>query len=224
MGRIPRVDVGDLIYHAWNRGNAGGEFFVTDKDYRAFEHILIEAKMLTRMRILAFCIMPNHWHLVLRPREDGDLARFFQWLTLTHTQRWHVVRGSTGMGHIYQGRYKSNVCEYDEHFLRLVRYVERNAARAKLVSKAEDWRWSSAWLRYQGTPQQRTLLSNWPVDEPSTYRARLNEEEDTEDLKTIRSTLHRGRPYGSDVWTDQMIDTHHLESTVRSRGRPSLLE
>jgi putative transposase len=221
MGKIPRVDIGDTVFHAWNRGNAGGELFTTDKDYQAFEYILTEAKMLTNMRILGYCIMPNHWHLVLYPRENGDLARFFQWLTLTHTQRWHAVRNSAGQGHIYQGHYKSNVCESDEHFLRLVRYVERNALRAKLVNQAEDWRWSSGWVRIHGTEQQKKLLSEWPVPEPSNYVDILNEPESEEVLVAIRTALRRGSPLGSNEWTSAMIDTHHLESTIRPRGRPT---
>ncbi len=221
MGKVPRVDVGDLVYHAWNRGNAGGQLFVTNKDYQAFESLLVEARVFTDMRILAYCIMPNHWHFVLHPRKDGDLGRFFHWLTLTHTQRWHVVRNSVGMGHIYQGRYKSNMCESDEHFLRLVRYVERNASRAGLVGRAEEWRWSSGWVRYNGTPQQQSILSEWPVLEPIEYRNILNEVEPEEDLSTIRNALTRGSPYGSEAWSSSMVAIHRLESTIRPRGRPT---
>lgn len=220
MARIPRVDVAGLIYHVWNRGNAGGELFVTDKDYLAFENIFRYAQSHFGMHILAYCIMPNHWHFVVQTEKDGALSKFFQWITLTHTQRWHAVRNSVGMGHIYQGRYKSSVCESDEHFLRLVRYVERNASRAKLAQRAEDWRWSSGWVRYNGTEQQRALLSSWPVSEPANYRTILNDTEREEDLFDIRTALRRGSPYGSEVWTGAIINTHHLESTTRPRGRP----
>jgi putative transposase len=220
MSAVPRVDVGGQIFHAYNRGNAGGQLFVADKDYSALEHILVEAKILTQMRILAYCIMPNHWHFVVQPVKDGDMGEFFHKVTVTHAKRWHTVRGSTGQGHIYQGTYKSNLCESGEHFLRLVRYVERNAARAKLVDKAENWRWGSAWIRLHGTEQQKKLLSEWPMEVPDDYYGLLNEPEHEEDLGVLRNALRRGCPYGSDLWTAAMIDAHHLESTTRARGRP----
>jgi putative transposase len=220
MGATPRVDVAGLVYHVWNRGNAGGQLFVADKDYQAFEYILIEAKMKVDMPILAYCIMPNHWHFVLQPKHDGDLGTFFHWLTVTHAKRWHMVRGSTGAGHIYQGTYKSNVCQDDTHTLRLIRYVERNALRANLVKRAEDWRWSSGWRRLQGSAQQRSLLAAWPIAVPSDYSEHLNTPQTVEELDEIRLALRRGSPYGAGMWQDEMIDRYKLQATIRSRGRP----
>src|SRR3989344_1043301 len=143
MPRASRVDIGGLVYHVINRANARAQIFRTDKDYRLFESALEEAKDLTDMRILVYCLMPNHWHLVLYPRQDGDLQRFMTWLTMTHTRRWHVAHRTIGSGHLYQGRYKSFLVQTNEYFLQLCRYVERNPLRAKLVTKAEQWRWSS---------------------------------------------------------------------------------
>src|SRR5208337_3088457 len=94
-------------------------------------------------RLLAYCVMPNHWHLIVWPRQDGELSRFVGWLTLTHTQRWHAQRHTRGSGHVYQGRFKSFPVQGDEHFLTACRYVERNALRANLVERAEAWRWCS---------------------------------------------------------------------------------
>ena len=83
--------------------------FHHDRDYLAFERVLGEVEERVPMRVLAWCLMPNHWHLLLWPREDGDLSKYMRLLTLTHTQRVHAYRGSTGTGHVYQGRYKSFV-------------------------------------------------------------------------------------------------------------------
>ena len=85
------------------------------------------------MRLLAYCLMPNHFHVLLWPREDGDLSRFMSWLTMTHTQRWHAHHRTAGTGHLYQGRFKSFSVQSAEHFLTVCRYVERNALRANLV-------------------------------------------------------------------------------------------
>src|SRR5262249_23022236 len=141
MPRPRRAAEGGLIYHALNRANACLTIFETDADYTAFERVLAEAVARYNPRLLAYCVMPNHFHLLLWPREDGDLSQFMRWLTVTHTQRWHAHHRTAGTGHVYQGRFKSFPVQSDEHFLTVCRYVERNALRANLVSRAEDWRW-----------------------------------------------------------------------------------
>ncbi|HED37732.1 MAG TPA: hypothetical protein ENI76_05750, partial [Ignavibacteria bacterium] len=111
MPRIPRVDVGGEIYHVINRANARLPIFFQKEDYCLFEEILKKAKDKYGMRILAYCLMPNHFHLVLYPCKDGDLQKFMQWVTLTHTQCWHAKNRTVGTGHLYQGRYKSFLIE-----------------------------------------------------------------------------------------------------------------
>jgi putative transposase len=108
-------------------------------DYEAFLRVLAEAQAEQPMRVLAYCLMPNHWHLVLWPEKDRELSRFAGWLTLAHTQRWHAFGGTVGSGHVYQGRFKSFPVEADAHVLMVCRYVKRNALRAGLVARAEDW-------------------------------------------------------------------------------------
>ena len=116
-------------------------------DYAAFEKILAEAHDRTRIRIAACCLKPNHWHLLLWPRRDGELSEVLLWSTVTHTQCWHAHRRTAGMGPRYQGRFKSFPVQTDEHVLTVARYVERNALRATLVPRAEYWQWSSVWRR-----------------------------------------------------------------------------
>lgn len=163
MGRAPRAPAGNMVYHVLNRANGRMKIFRKPKDYIAFEEVLKEAKKKQPMRILAYCLMPNHWHLVLHTYEDGDLSNFMRWVTLTHTQRWHAHYKSIGYGHLYQGRYKSFPVQKDEYFLQLVRYVERNAKRAALVKQAEDWQWSSLPSREFGSSKEKEWLSTWPV-------------------------------------------------------------
>jgi putative transposase len=142
MGRPHRAAEGGFVYHVLNRANARLSIFDDDGDYEAFERVLLQAVERTETRLLAYCLMPNHWHLVVWPWEDGELSRFVGWLTLTHTQRWHAHRHSAGCGHVYQGRFKSFPIQQDEHLYSVGRYVERNALRANLV-RAEQWRWGS---------------------------------------------------------------------------------
>ncbi len=220
MGRSLRTDVGGYVYHVLNRANARSTLFKTKADYQMFEQVLEEAKERVGMRIIAYCVMPNHWHLVLYPDQDGTLSKFVNWLTLTHTQRWHAIHHSIGHGHLYQGRYKSFLCEKDEYFRQLVRYVERNPLRANLVSNAEDWRWGSAWRRDSGTPAQGKLLDEWPVPKPLGYLRQLNEPQSATEVDMMRRAITRGNPVGSEAWKDRMIKKFNLGVTIRPRGRP----
>ena len=157
-----------------------------------FERILSDVQQKTGMRMLAWCLMPNHWHLVLWPREDGELSQFVRLVTLTHAQRWHAHRGTAGMGHLYQGRFKSFVVRADDHLLTVCRYVEANALRGGLVARAEDWRWSSLGRSAGGGP----TIEPWPVPKPPQWAAYVNEQCSREELDRLRSsTLRpRGRP------------------------------
>ena len=102
MARQQRIDLGGYVYHVINRASGRVPIFKTKQDYQLFESVLEEATKREQMRILAYCIMPNHFHLALYPEKDKDVQRFMGWLTKTHTQRWHVMHGTTGHGHLYR--------------------------------------------------------------------------------------------------------------------------
>ncbi len=218
MPRLPRSDHADTVYHLINRANARAMIFDTHRDYGAFEDILADAKEKTHMRVYAFVIMPNHWHLLVEPRADGDLGRFMKWLTLTHTMRWHAVHDSVGRGHIYQGRYKSFPVQSDEYFLTVCRYIERNPVRAGLVQKPTDWQWGSAWRRSEN--KDETLLDEWTTPKPDSYDEWLNTSEEKSSLDSIRTSVNRGRPFGQNSWVSDMARTWNLGSSLHARGRP----
>ena len=220
MPRLARIDLADHIYHVINRANGRFTIFNTKKDYQLFEELLTEAKELTDMRILAYTLMPNHWHLVLQPRKDGDLGLFMHWLSTAHTRRVHVVTKTIGTGHLYQGRYKSFFVETDNYLLALIKYVERNPVRAKLVRSCENWQWGSAWRRIKGSPKQKKLLDLSPAPLPHGYLKWINSKEKEDDLLEIRNAVNRGVPYGGARWVEQMVTKHHLETTQRAVGRP----
>lgn len=220
MPRINRVDVADIVYHAINRANARMQIFNNDEDYRLFEDVLKDAKEKFEMRILSYCIMPNHWHLVLNPQKDGDLQKFMGWLSMTHTQRWHSQHKTIGSGHLYQGRYKSFPVETNEYLLQLLKYAERNPLRAKLVKRAENWKWSSLYRREKGSDEQKKLLSLWPIDMPKNYLDLVNAPQGEEELDALRQCLKKSKPFGREKWTDKMIDKFNLKSTQKNPGRP----
>jgi putative transposase len=216
MGRVPRVDIGGEVYHVINRANARMQIFFKKEDYQLLEKIFNDGVEKCDMRILAYCIMPNHFHLVLHPKTDGDLQQFMQWVTLTHTQRWHAQHNSTGTGHLYQGRYKSFLIEQDQHLLTVLRYVERNPLRAKLVKKITDWKYSSLHQRLQ----PKTFLAPWPIPKPKDYLAFVETPLTPAELETARYSVNRGKPFGTESWTNKMLDRYGLDITTRERGRP----
>ena len=163
------VAPGGMVFHVLNRGVAQMQLFEKAADYQAFEQVLQDTLDQSPMRICAYAVMPNHWHLLLWPECDGELSAFMQRLTITHVRRWQEHRGYAGLGHVYQGRYKSFPVESDEHFWVVARSVERNALCANLVLRAEEWRWSSLWQRCHPTGAERSLLAAWPIDMPANW-------------------------------------------------------
>ncbi|MDP2655271.1 MAG: transposase [bacterium] len=220
MPRVARVDVGEEVYHVINRANGRLKIFNKDEEYQLFEQLLLETKEVTDMRILAYELMPNHWHLVLHPRNDGDLATFMHKLSNAHTRKVHARTNTNGSGHLYQGRYKSFLVDSDNYLLAVIKYVERNAVRARLVHRCEDWRWGSAWRRIRGTKEQKKLLDEMPTELPDNYVEWVNTDERSDDLELVRNSVNKGVPYGMDTWVENMVAKYHLESTLRSPGRP----
>jgi len=228
MPRVGRQAPGGMVFHVLNRGVGRLRLFDKDEDYSAFERVLEQTLAVRPMRVCAYCVMPTHWHLLLWPRQDGELAAFMHRLTITHVRRWVEHRHEVGMGHVYQGRYKSFPVQHEGHFLTVARYVERNplrvAAANKLVDRAEDWRWSSLWRRAFGNADEKQMLSGWPVDRPRNWVWRVNRPESVQELEMLRLSVNRGRPYGSDRWMSAKVKALGLESTVRPRGRPRIKE
>ncbi len=224
MPRPPRVDCAGGIYHALNRGNLRATIFHKHEDYLAFEKILGEGLERYEIELFSYQLMPNHFHLVLRPAVDGEMGRFMKWVVGTHTMRYHAHYNTGGQGHVYQQRFKSFPVQDDEHFIGLCRYVERNALRAKLVKKAEDWQFGSLWRWLQKPPVNPRLLSKWPIQRLPKWTARVNAALTDAELAAIRTSTQRSRPLGSDNWVLATARKFGLESTLRPRGRPKKID
>lgn len=209
-----------MAFHVLNRGVGRMRLFLKDADFEAFERTIEKTLESRPMRICSYCLMSSHWHFVLWPERDGDLGAFMQKLTITHVRNWQENRRRVGYGHLYQGRYKSFPVESDDHFYQVVRYVERNALRANLVARAEDWRWSSLWRRVHGTAEDRRWLSKWPLPRPRNWADLVNQPQTEAELEAIRRSVIRSQPYGNDEWVSKTAKQLGLESTLRSRGRP----
>ena len=216
MPRTARAAVGGMVYHVLNRGNNRQCIFRKPADYAAFVKLLIEGKQRASVDVLGLCLMGNHWHLVLIPKSDSDLAAYLSWVTNTHVKRYRAHYRNTS-GHLYQGRFKSFVVEEDSYLLTLLRYVEANPLRAKLVERAQDWRWSSLGC---DAKTARELLSEWPVDRPTNWTVLVNRGVPASELEMIRTALKRDRPLGRIEWVKAMAKRLGLAHTLRPRGRP----
>ncbi len=182
------------MYHVLNRGNARMRLFHKNEDFEAFERVLAEGLERYPVDLLTYCLMSNHWHLVLRPRTDESLGRLMGWVGVTHVRRHHEHYRTRGGGHLYQGRFKSFPVQDDAHFLTVCRYVEANARRAGLVERAQDWAWSGLHARRcRSKPFQ---LSGWPVARPRDWTRSVNRLLPDDELESLRTSVNRGRPWG----------------------------
>ena len=216
MPRTARASVGGYCYHVLNRGNGRARVFHDSDDYNAFLHLLLKANARVAMRLIGYCLMPNHFHLVLWPYEDGDLSDWMQWLL---TAQVHGYRKRyRGSGHVWQGRFKAFPIEQDDHLLQVLRYVERNALRAGLVTRAELWEWSSlpVWL----APPRWPWLDPGPVPRPADWLEHVQTPHTEAELVALRTSVERGAPFGQSNWVERTAKLLGLESSLNSSGQP----
>ncbi len=218
MARTARASRGDICTHVINRGNARARVFHDEGDYREFVKLMAAASARLPMRVIAYCLMPNHLHLVLWPHDDGDLSRWMQWLMTAHVRRHHRRHGTDG--HLWQGRFKAFPVQKDGHLLTVLRYVERNPARAWLVGHAEDWPWSSLGTADAAALHPAPALHPGPVPRPANWRHWVNEADDPGQLVALRNSVNRGAPWGGPTWAERTAAHLGLEASLRPRGRP----
>jgi len=192
--------------------------FHKDGDFLAFERVLGEGLKRYPVELLTYCLMHNHWHLVLRPGTDQALGKLMGWVGVTHVRRHHQHYHSRGGGHLYQGRFKSFPVQEDRHFLLLCRYVEANPVRGKLVKDAAQWRWGGAHRRRHGN--ELLTLADWSVDRPRNWLELLNDPLDEDRIEVLRTSVNRGRPLGEGAWVSKIADRLGLGFTLRNAGRP----
>ena len=215
--RRSRQATGGLVFHVVNRGSRRGLLFDSYAGYLVFESLLVAAARKFDVEIFAYCLMPNHWHLLIRPRTDGALSRCMHWLTTTHARRWHLAHGTDGQGAVYQGRFKAIPVATDAHFLWVCRYVERNAMSASLVTLAEEWQWSSLWQRLNNP--HATWLACWPVPAGSDWLGFVNDSHTGSEVEAFRSAWQKNEPFGPADWRISVM-TQLGKGSKRSAGRP----
>ena len=205
-----------------NRGDHRETIFHKPSDFRAFLALVAEAAHRVAMRILAYCIMRNHFHLVVWPYAGDDLPAFMQILMNLHIQRYLRHYRPSSPGHIYQGRYTNSIVQSDPHLFRLIRYVEANGLHAGIVRRAEHYRWSSA--SPHASDAGRPELSEGPLARPADWLTYLNSPHAKTEWASIQRSATRGAPYGQPEWVTEVADRYELTHTLRSPGRPRVYE
>ena len=187
MPRPHRICPDGVPQHIVNRGNLRATIFRKPEDYLGFIGGLADAGERTAVRLLAFCVMPNHWHLVLWPVYGCEVSAYMQVLMNAHIRDLQRRHATAGTGHIYQGRYKNFAILSDRHFINVVRYVEANPMCAGLVPRAEDWQWSS--LVRSGPAEGIDLLSAWPVRRPGAWLEHVNRPQGNRPIREIEARM-----------------------------------
>jgi putative transposase len=199
MPRPLRAIVANCCYHVLNRANRRAEVFHEAADYAAFIALMIKAQEHEELPILAACLMPNHFHLVVRPAHAASISRWLHWLCTTHVRHYHAKYGTCGR--VWQGPYKACLVQTDLYLLTLMRYVERNALEARLVQRAEDWRWGS--LRWRTGAASPLALTPAPIELPSYWLDFVNQPQTAMELAAIRECVNRQKPFGDPDWVEQ---------------------
>jgi putative transposase len=191
MPRQPRFAPAQICTHVVNRGNDKRRIFFNDADYDLFIDLMASAKRRAAVSVFAVCPMPNHFHAVLRPEQEGALSTYMHWLTSYYAIDFRARTNTRGHGHVFQQRYWNDVACDERHLLIQLRYVEANPVRANLVREPEEWPWSSYTIRLHA---ENELLDPLPVDLPKNWRELLMTPQPEEEIEPLRRPKRVGRP------------------------------
>jgi putative transposase len=217
MPRRLRRTLQGAVFHVMNRAVRRTVLFRTKADYRAFAAVTCESLSRFRIRVIAYCVMPNHWHFVVICDRIEDLSRWMHWLCCTHANRWNGAHATRGRGAVYQGRFRAVPVQKNRSLIRVCRYVERNALRKGLVASAERWTWSS--LAVECKNCDRIPVEAWPIPKPANWLEIVNNPETESELAAMRTALMRNQPIGDREWREAVAPFAGL--SLRDRGRPA---
>ncbi|WP_372740603.1 transposase [Neptunomonas sp.] len=213
MARMARVVIPNYPHHITQRGNRRQETFFIGDDYQAYISLLSNAKKQAGIDVWAYCLMPNHVHLVVVPEHEDSLAVFFRAAHRQYTRRINVREG--WRGHLWQERFHSFVMD-ETYLLAAVRYVELNPVKAQLCQTPEDWAWSSTQAHLRG--KDDALVSVSPMlDRISDWREYLGADENIDMQERIREYTRTGRPGGTD---DFLKKLEQQTSRILHKGKP----
>ena len=220
MPRLPRTVCARAPHHITQRGNRREKVFFTDDDRQAYLGWLQDYAAKHGVQVLAYCLMSNHIHLVAVPKAEDGLQQVLKPLHMRYAQRINRTRG--WKGHLWQGRFFSSALDED-YLWAAIRYVERNPVRAKMVRKAENYRWSSASAHCGLRPDP--VLTDSPAwrrqfDGIGNWSAWLAEGDEPDKLDVLRRHADKGLPCGSAKFIQKLEKMTGRALQYRPRGRP----
>jgi len=198
MPRRRVAGCGGFVFHVMNRSAKQLTLFEAADDYELFLQVLVEAEGVCPIRLLEYCVMPNHWHLLVWPERDDELSRYMRWITGVHGQRWRRAVGLPGKGAVYQGRYRWVAVQDGDHYDVARRYIQQNPVRAGLVEEPEQWAWSSASVA--GRQPRPTLHCGPRAHDPQRDRS-ASRALDADTAQQMRESLRSGQPFGDARWS-----------------------
>ena len=227
MARRLRITIPNLPFHVLDRGNNRQIVFREDADFVYYLRLLRRYKEELKFKLYHFCLMPNHFHLVLEPTIEGSLPKIMMRSAVAYS--WYFNERYGGVGHVWQGRYKSSLIDKENYFIWCGLYVELNAVRAGLVPKPEDWPWSSYQFHAFGEVDHLikglvdisacySELGHTAGERQRNYREDVAEVMKEEFLKGIRAKLDEG-VFGREDFVREAKERFKIGS-LRSRGRP----
>jgi putative transposase len=216
MPRRCRGTLPGIVFHVMNRAVRRTVLFENDNDYQAFVALICESLTKSKVKIISYLVMPNHWHFVVICARVVEMSEWAHWFEGTHANRWNGAHGTRGSGAVYQGRFKAVPVQTNESVIRVCRYVERNALRAGLVDVAEAWPWSSLFVHCNncdGIPLER-----WPIPRPENWVEIVNRPQNEAELEDLRRLLRKNLPIGDDEWRAAVAP--FVGVSLRKPGRP----
>lgn len=227
MPRPLRITTPNLFFHILNRGNNRQTVFREGEDFAYFIELLKRYKKELKFKLYHFCLMPNHAHFIIEPTIEGSLSKIMLRITLAYT--WHFNKKYGGVGHVWQGRFKSSLIDEERYFIWCGLYVELNPVRARLAEKPENWRWSS--YRFYASGEMNSLMDKLIDVDPyylelgdDLQERRKKYREDAEGvmkeefLENIRKQLDEG-VFGRPDFVWKMKEKFKIKS-LEPKGRP----
>ncbi|PIV12645.1 MAG: transposase [Candidatus Nealsonbacteria bacterium CG03_land_8_20_14_0_80_36_12] len=227
MPRPLRITTPNLPFHILDRGNNRQIVFQEKEDFAYFLKLLKRYKKELKFKLYHFCLMPNHIHFVIEPTIESSLPKIMMRLTLAYSLYFN--KKYRGVGHVWQGRYKSSLIDKENYFIWCGLYVELNPVRARLVIRPEDWLWSSYNFYAFGKTDSLTEglidvepyyleLGNNPKERQEKYRENIEGVIRESFLKNIRGKLDEG-VFGNPNFVQEMKEKFKIRSLL-PKGRP----
>jgi putative transposase len=218
MPRIARIVGVGYPHHIIQRGNNREKVFLNQRDYERYLSFLSRYSEQKEISVLAYCLMPNHIHLLVKPSGEEALPKMMQGVTLCYTKYFNGENGRTGR--LWECRYYSTVIDADSYLWTVIKYIENNPVRAGMVKRPEDYLYSSAKAHVLG--KRDPLLEEQLFDkgELNEYRSFIRSEEDQKITEEIRKQTRSGKPLGGSKFLLTLSERLSCSLSFRPKGRP----